>query len=883
MPYRSLIRRAGIFATVLGITSCIIIGYSLWRDLNEAIEDAQRNNANMSMIVVKQLEQSVRMMDNLMIDIATMFPQGATTSLTAFKQTLNSHEMHELLKSKLQQHPLAAVISIIGSDGKVVVSTRSWPTNEFDFAQGGYFQQIRDSQPGKLAVSKTFTNRTTGDWTIYFGRKLVDADGNFLGYIDVGMKPDFFERLYEGVAQIPGIFIRLMRSDGYVLAGNADNSEPIVGRVPLGNEWYKVIAAGGGQLRTTGVYSGVIRLIYARPVRNYPLGISVGITETDVINHWMVRAIPAGLERALMAALVASMLYMHYLRTRAAKQEIQAQSDELKIANRRFDLVLSNMQQGVVMFDGRGRVLVRNQRFVEIYKLSPDDVGFGITRPEIMDLRVQAGTDRKLDKPFPSTLFERAGVEELRDGRHIFVTVKPMQDGGWISTHEDITLRHVAAQKIEHLASHDVLTGLANRAHFIARTKELLSDESMRDGFAILILDLDAFKSVNDTFGHLVGDLLLKEVANRILLTAGDRNIVARLGGDEFVILCQPCANDEADLKAQADDLLKEIGRPYFIDGRELRIGLSIGIALSSEEVTTSEDLMRRADIALYKAKSDGRNCARFFRPELEHEIQYRRELAMELSAALERGELAVHYQPIVDARTFDVCAMEALARWHNPLRGDISPALFIPIAEEVGLISRLGHFVLEEACRTAMHWPSNVGVSVNVSALQVARPDMLDVVKSILENSGLPAKRLEIEITESVMLNDDEANLHTLKALHDLGIAIVLDDFGTGFSSLSYLDRFTFDKIKIDRSFVLRANKFGGATAIIGAINNIAHAYNAVTTAEGVETFDQSQFLKNAGINQLQGYLFGAPHPAGDWTFDGGKALLRTENYRLA
>ena len=893
MPFQSMIHRAGIVAAVLVIASCALIANSLWRDRTEAIAEAQRNNVTMSVIVSKQLERSVRMIDNLTYDIAAMLPAGSLTSLESLRRNLNSPGVQAFLESRLQRHMLASVITIIDREGKYVVTTRSWPTPGIDVSQGEFFAQMRDQADSSLAVSKTISNRVSGDWTLYFARRLVDADGNFLGYISVGMLPNFFDEIFDGVSQLPGVFIRLMRRDGYILAGNADSEQPIVGRVPPGNEWYAIVASGGGPFRAVGVYSNFARLIAARPIRNYPLAISVGIPENLVLSRWQARAIPAGLERAALAGLVAGLLYvlyLYYLKTRAAKEVLQARSSELSLANGRFDLVLTNMHQGVAMFDDRGRVLVRNQRFVEIYKLPPGQVALGTSIDEIAGLREQAGTDApasesraKVGSLFQSILFDHTNVEELRDGRRVLVSVQKMPDGGWISTHEDITMRHAAAEKIEHLASHDVLTGLANRAHFIATLKELMPDGEVPDPFAVLILDLDEFKGVNDTYGHAVGDMLLKDVAQRIVQAAGAGDTVARFGGDEFVVLHPFGEDGEESLNRLIDQLLVEFHKPCFIDGRELRVGLSIGVALSCEEVVSSEVMMRRADIALYKAKSDGRNCARFYQSEFEREIQFRRELALDLDAALRRGELEVAYQPIVDARTFDVCSMEALARWRHPRLGDISPAQFIPLAEEVGLIGQLGHFVLEAACRAAMHWPAHVRVSVNVSPLQIGRPDLVETVMSVLASSGLSANRLEFEITETVMMNDDEANIRTLRALHDLGIKIVLDDFGTGFSSLSYLDRFPFDKIKIDRSFVMRANKLGGPTAIIAAINSIAHAYDAITTAEGVETFDQSQFLKGAGVNQFQGYLFGAPLPARDWIFDGGKALVRGQNARLA
>ena len=448
-----------------------------------------------------------------------------------------------------------------------------------------------------------------------------------------------------------------------------------------------------------------------------------------------------------------------------------------------------------------------------------------------------------------------------------------MPGGGWITTHEDVTERHQAAEQIVHMARHDALTGLANRTLFLECVQDAarLGDTC----FAVLIVDLDAFKAVNDTFGHPVGDALLVAVAARLGEATGPEDIVARLGGDEFAILQRLAGPDIGPATALAARLLTSIHEPYQVEDREVKIGLSIGIAAAAGAAIEPSAIMRNADLALYRAKADGRNCYRLFDPAMAEEIQSRRELAIALDAALARGQLAVHYQPIVDAVTLDTIAMEALARWCHPVRGDIVPDIFIPLAEEAGLISRLGAFVLEAACRDALAWPSSVKVSVNVSPIQVTRSDLVAAVQQALAKTGLPPQRLQIEITESVLLGDNDHNLAVLQELRDAGVTIVLDDFGKGFSSLGYLNRFPLDKIKIDRSFVERLGVDAGSAAIVAAVTSIAHAFEAVTTAEGVETEEQYRLLRATAVAEMQGYLFGAPQPAHAWDFQGLKAVL--------
>jgi diguanylate cyclase (GGDEF)-like protein len=463
-------------------------------------------------------------------------------------------------------------------------------------------------------------------------------------------------------------------------------------------------------------------------------------------------------------------------------------------------------------------------------------------------------------------------LEHLCDGRYILVSHQPMSCGGWITTHEDVTERQQAAAQIVHMARHDALTGLANRTLFLERVQEAASLEGAC--FAILIIDLDEFKAVNDTFGHPVGDALLAAVSARLCAAIGPEDVSARLGGDEFAVLLRLREADGAPASALAARLLASIRQRYHIEGRDLKIGLSIGIAATTGEPTEPSTIMRQADLALYRAKADGRNCARLFDPAMAEEIQARRELAVALDAALVKGQLAVHYQPIVDAITGDTIAMEALARWRHPLRGNIAPDLFIPLAEEAGLIGRLGACVLEAACRDALSWPTSVKVSVNVSATQVTRNSLVGAVRQALAKTGLPAERLQIEITESVLLGDDDHNLGVLQELRDAGVTIVLDDFGTGFSSLGYLNRFPVDKIKIDRSFVARLGSDAGSAAIVAAVTSIACAFQAVTTAEGVETDEQYRLLRATAVAEMQGFLFGAPLPAHVWTFQGLKAV---------
>lgn len=436
----------------------------------------------------------------------------------------------------------------------------------------------------------------------------------------------------------------------------------------------------------------------------------------------------------------------------------------------------------------------------------------------------------------------------------------------------DITERRKAEARIAHMAHHDGLTNLANRALHQARLRDALeAGHAPGERVAVLCIDLDLFKNVNDSFGHAMGDRLLRQVADRLSSQMSGNNLAARLGGDEFAVML---AADTSPKEASdfAAGLIRTLSAPYEIDSHQVVIGASIGIALSPDDGTSGEELMRKADMALYRAKEDGRGIHRFFEREMDRQAQQRREMELDLRRALTNGEFQLHYQPIVDIASDRISSFEALLRWHHPEKGMISPAEFIPVAEDIGLIDSLGEWVLREACYEAAKWPSEIKIAVNLSPVQFRSRHLVQIVISALANSGLPPKRLELEITESVLLAETEANITILHQLRELGVSISLDDFGTGCSSLSYLRSFPFDKIKIDRSFVKDLAKRPDCVAIVRAISGLGRSLNITTTAEGVETTDQLDFLRAEGCNEVQGFLFSAAKPAAEV----GELLLR-------
>src|SRR5262245_29613066 len=426
---------------------------------------------------------------------------------------------------------------------------------------------------------------------------------------------------------------------------------------------------------------------------------------------------------------------------------------------------------------------------------------------------------------------------------------------------DDITERKKSEQRIAFMAHHDVLTGLPNRLAVMEKIEEAVARHRRRgDSFAILLLDLDRFKHVNDTLGHAVGDTLLRETASRLKASLRETDVLARLGGDEFAIVQDSESNQREAASALANRVIEIVSRPFKIEGNEVNIATSVGIALGPEHATNSDSLMKMADLALYRAKSAGRNGYRFFDPEMSMAASARHELENELRRALQQDELELQYQPIVDTKTLRICGAEALIRWRHPTKGIILPDQFIPLAEETGMITQMGEWLLQTACADAAGWPADIKVAVNLSAVQFRKNNLVDVVLCALAQTGLPPERLELEITETAPIESATECLPVLRQFKNLGIAVALDDFGTGYSSLSQLMMFPFDKIKVDKSFTQNLTKRTECAAIIAATLTLGRRLDIATTAEGVETVAQYRLLRLAGVTSLQGYLFQPP-----------------------
>ena len=589
-------------------------------------------------------------------------------------------------------------------------------------------------------------------------------------------------------------------------------------------------------------------------------------------------------------------------------RKARPQADAAPLANldtREALLLLRNFEESrrgwFWSTDARGRLTYITDAVAQLMGRSSGElVGTGFTD---LFLPVDSHGERQRTLRFLFTKQSKFDELPLRsafegDDRWWAISGRPHFDSagnfaGYRGSGADITAQRRSAEDASRLALYDSLTGLANRFNISKKLDTTLAAFAQQQrSCAIMLLDLDRFKQVNDTLGHPAGDALLKQVAERLLKIVGDKEMVSRLGGDEFQIIL-PDVEDRGKLGDMAADIINSLSQPYSVEGSRCIIGASVGVAIAPFDGQTSDDLVRNADLALYAAKGNGRGRFSFYSSDLHQAAEDRRKLEEDLRDALVRGEMDLTYQPVVNAKTNMVTGVEALIRWTHPDRGVISPSLFIPIAEEANLIWALGEWVLRKACQEATRWPGELRVAVNVSPMQFANDDLPKVVTSALAAAGLPADRLELEITESVFLGDSNETARMFKALKGLGIRLALDDFGTGYSSLGYLQSAPFDKIKIDQSFVRGATVKGSRNAaIIAAIVALAEALDMETTAEGIESHDQLDLIRKLNVSHVQGYIYSQPvsgdellehSEAGSWMIKpSGPARQRNDRFQM-
>ena len=548
---------------------------------------------------------------------------------------------------------------------------------------------------------------------------------------------------------------------------------------------------------------------------------------------------------------------------KAKSIELLNKKADFERLNLQLDAAINNMPLGLSMFDAQERLLMCNRQFTDMYDVPAELARPGTALCALREYRTKRGARHSEvgELPVDGTNFLPSMLVEFGSGRIIEVSRQPLKGGGWVSVHEDITERRKQEERIAHLARHDPLTGLANRMLFRERLEQSLLHLVRGQGFAVLCLDLDHFKAVNDTLGHPVGDLLLKQVGKRLLSCVRHGDIVARLGGDEFAIV-QTRVRDPNQTESLAARIVETVSAPYEIDGNRIDIGTSIGVTLAPRDGTDADKLLKNADLALYRTKDAGRRGFSFFKPEMQEEIEARRNLEVDLRRALSEEALELSYQPIVCLKSQQTKGFEAHLRWHHPERGPIPPDEFFAIAEDSGLMAEIGFWTLQQACAQAARWPAPINVAINVMSLQFLHRNLTESVLQALAQSGLSPNRLELEIAES-LLQDNPNTLAILHQLRQLGVRIAMDGFGAGHCSLSGLRAFPFDKIKIDKAFIADVERSEESRAIAQAVIALGTNLGMTTVAEGIEEFEQLNRVRGWGCKYGQGFLLGPPMTA--------------------
>ncbi|NVO13212.1 MAG: EAL domain-containing protein [Rhodoplanes sp.] len=851
---------------------------SIWQNRNDDIADAIRSDRNSAIFLAGQIEQVVQAIDNILRDYQTLAESLDVYSDQEFRQHFTPERRYTLrgsLLATLMRIPNANHLSVTDSEGTVVVSTHVSPT-PLNMADRQYFQDLVANDDDRLSVSLPLDSRFTGEPVIVFARRINGHDRSFRGVVFLSLATRYLERTYRAAGFLRNQTFSLAHQDGSLIFRLPAPPESASRTIPPMDPWHATVAQRGGSFRASGLFDDSVRWISVQPAGNYPLVVSITVPEASILANWQSRSTITALG-ALGFVVCLVVLLMILARQFTVLSRSRA---DLAEANLALNAALDNMSHGLCMFDGAGFLRLCNERFLQIYGF-PAAFVRGAHRTMIDEAR----RDRVVSEMPDARLLSRDDgpvsdpaclVSELDDDRFVKVSRQPLSYGGWLETHEDVTDRRRYEGRIEFLARCDPLTGTANRANFLERLHEEQTRARTLDRpVTVVMVDLDRFKEVNDSLGHAAGDLLLKTTAERLRACIRAEDTIARLGGDEFAILrpppfeCNLRTRDltaiHADAVALADRIIAAVAEPYAIDDHKVAIGASVGLVIATDPADESIDLLKKADLALYQAKEQGRSGYCFFDKAMMERVETRHRLRTDLRQAIEDDEFVLHYQPLVDLVSGAVCGVEALVRWMHPERGLVPPDQFIPLAEQTGLIVPLGDWILKTACIEAATWPACVKLAVNISAVQFRSATLPDAIMQALADTGMAPERLEIEITESVLLDNEENNLSMLRRLKEAGISVALDDFGTGYSSLGYLTMFPFDKLKIDRSFTQDVLSRSDCMAIICAAATLGRSLGMTVLAEGIETHGQLELLCLAGVSQAQGYYFGRPVPAAE------------------
>ena len=862
-PIRWLILGGALLIAAIAIGATIMAGNFRER----ALRNSERELENTVLLLARHFDHQLADVQVVQNDLIAFMRSNGIATAENYKRRMSGHDIHLMLKSKLEAMTYVGGLNVFDADGNLINTSTAWPAPAVNSADRGYFRTFQSSPQSPEMLVEPVYSRITGVWTTVIARKVIGPKGEFLGVIGRGIEPANFEKFFATVALGAGASIAMHHRDGTLLARYPHVPELIGKNFKSGPpEQRRVFDVPRSTSHLASPIDGEDRLIASRALTNFPLVIVASTTTATALADWREQIAILVAVTGFSVLAIAALLF---LVVRKLSHQHRASKQRLTLEKQRLDTAVNNMTQGLLLFDSKQQLVICNRRYLEMYGLSADIVKPGCSFREVIVHRKDTGSfvgdvDHYVATVLRDVTKRNVMVISTPDGRSIQIVNQPVADGGWLATHEDVTERRRAEERITHLAHYDALTELPNRTLFHERLKRELAHVSPDRQLAVLYIDIDEFKSVNDSLGHMIGDELLKSVAASLARCARKSDFVARLGGDEFAIV-QTGIEDTDDVMRLVSRIFGAIRSPYQCLGHQVTTDASIGIALAPQDGSDIDQILKNADLAMYAAKAAGRRTYRFFEPDMEAEVRARRSLEMDLRQALVDGGFEVYYQPCLGLQSNAITGCEALVRWRHPQRGMISPAEFVPLAEDTGLINQLGEWVLTTACKEAAGWPRNIRLAVNVSPIQFRSGTLALKVMAALAESGLAASRLELEITEAVLIRDDEAALAVLHDLRAIGVRIALDDFGTGYSSLSYLQRFPFDKIKIDRCFITDIAEPEGSSCIVRAVVNIAAERHMTTTAEGVETEAQRDLLRELGCSEMQGYLFSAPRPAAE------------------
>jgi diguanylate cyclase (GGDEF)-like protein len=814
--------------------------------------EAERANQNFAMVFEENVLRSIGEID-----------KGLLYLRRSVETRKDTDDFYTILSTTDVLSETIVLTGIIDADG-ITRATSNGPEGP-DLKDREHFRFFLNRTDDQLFISKPVIGRVSGRWSVQMARRFLNKDKSFGGVVMASFDPVHLTKFYDKIDFGFSASISLIGDDGVVRSSGGSAGAFALGQDLSGSEIFKhTQSSRNATFETHSSPDGRTQLVTLRKVRGHPLWVSVGVDK----NHIYKAALATLRLNAVVGAVLTLIILAGMEMLLRSEARARQKADQLQ-------LTLEHMSQGIMLVTNDLQIPIINGRCGELLNLPAEFIKNPPRFDKLVEYQALNSQPRdpttlhgeQMTQVAVSPLAEQFSVCEqaMPGGTIVEIRSRHLPDGSFVQTFTDVTKRREAEAHVARLAAQDPLTGLPNRRVFRAALERIsrqprTADQSAGEiDFAVLFLDLDRFKVVNDTLGHRIGDSLLQQVATRLREPLRENDVLARLGGDEFAVVMSSIESRSA-LGALAKSLVDVVGQPYEVNGHHIRSSVSIGIAVGRQDGNDEDELLVAADLALYAVKAGKRGTYRFFERSMNQELKDRQRIETDLRDSIDRGNLELHYQPIINLHTNAISGFEALARWRHPVKGLVPPAIFIPVAEDTGLIVQLGEWALKEACRKAAEWPNDIKVAVNLSPIQFSAPNLVDVIECALRETGLAPDRLELEITERIFMENSEHTLSILRHIKKLGVRIALDDFGTGYSSLSYLRSFPFDKIKVDRAFVSDLAEHHGHVVIVQAVVSIARALGMTTTAEGVETDAQHQFLRALGCDELQGYLFSGP-----------------------